>query len=71
MNSQGEKKLFQLEYDKPCLVFKDDEKLQRSTPNKGPFHILRKRGFFYQPEHFHKFFEHFSSLCAKYFKLKN
>ena len=33
----------------------------------GTIHILRKH-FFYQPQHFYEFFEHFS-LCTKDFKL--
>ena len=37
----------------------------------GPF-IYYVSTFFYQPQHFHEFFEHFSSsLCAKNFKLQH
>ena len=37
----------------------------------GSIHILRKL-FFYQLQHFHEFFEYFSSsLCTKNFKLQH
>ena len=39
------------------------ENLKINTFHFGTIHILRKH-FFYQPHHFHEFFEHFS-LCTE------
>jgi hypothetical protein len=46
-----------------------DELFRRAL---GDIVILRKHFFFYQPQLFHEFFEHFSSsLFTKYFKLQD